>query len=60
MRLRTKWSLGLAGALLAGLYAPICLRILTAQDLGALSELPEVVDGNGPLQRSLVQNQLVP
>ena len=60
MRSRTKWSLGLVGVLLVGLYAPACLRLLTAQDLGALSDLPEVVDGNGSVPRSLGQSQLVP
>ena len=60
MRLRTKWALGLAGLLLVGLYAPTCLRILTAQNLGMVGELPEVVGGNGPVQRSLGQHQLVP
>jgi hypothetical protein len=60
LRLRTRWSLGLAGLLLAGLYAPACLRILTAQDLGSLGDLPAVVDGNGSVPRSLGQSQLVP
>ena len=60
MRPRSRWILGLAGVLLVGLYAPACLRILTAQDLGALSELPVVVDGTGPGQPSLGRSQLVP
>jgi len=60
LRARAKWGLGLAGFLLASLYAPTCLRILTAQDLGALRDLPEVVDGNDAVPRSLGQSQLVP
>jgi len=60
LRARSRWGLGLAGILLASLYAPTCLRILTPQDLGPLSELPVPMEANTAVQPSFGQSQLVP